>query len=665
MSAFKSIPRNGLIWLLVAQVLVIVPHLGHLPLWIIGFWLACAIWRVRIFRMQARFPKSWMKALLMIGAGFGVYLSRGSLVGLEAGVVLLIAAFILKLVEMRSYRDALVLIFLGFFTVVTSYLFNDGLLAGIYSLLPVTALLAAMIGLHQTAGGTHPWPTLRMAGSLLLQALPLMLVLFVLFPRIGPLWSLPQPKERAVSGLADSMSPGDIAELSRSSALAFRVSFEGPIPEREQLYWRAVTFDTFDGRRWSQSHAARVPQAPEWQPQGEALRYSVVMQPSGRPWLYALDVGRIDIRDARLMADFHQQRRHPVDKLLLYQATSWPEAVRELRPEQSTLERALALPATGNPRARSWAADLRREHQEPEAVVQALLAHFNQQPYRYTLRPPPVGSEIVDDFLFQNLSGFCIHYAGAMTFVLRAAGIPARVVAGYQGGEVNPAGQYLSVRQMDAHAWVEYWVSERGWVSVDPTFQVAPERIELGLEDALALEQELLVDSPLDLRRYRDIGWLNQLRYAWDNLNYGWQRWVLDYQGARQLKTLKGLFGHVDARQLGLLLLGCASVVIALLALLLLKPWRFERDPYLRLFQRFERRLARRGVVRQEGEGARDFARRAAYELPEQAAAISEFVRLYEQVRYAGESVDRRAMQAALARLGHGLSWRQRGLKRP
>lgn len=658
MSGIQPIPRNGLVWLLVAQVLVILPHLGHLPLWIIGLWLGCAVWRVRIFRMQARYPRGWMKALMMIGAGFGVYLSRGSLIGLEAGVVLLIAAFILKLVEMRSRRDALVLVFLGFFTVVTSYLFNDSLLAGAYSLLPVMALLAAMIGLQQSASGTHPWPTLRLAGSLLLQAVPLMLLLFVLFPRFGPLWSLPQPKERAVSGLADSMSPGDIAELSRSAALAFRASFEGPIPERDRLYWRAVTFERFDGRRWSQSFAAQVPQAPEWSRQGAALNYSIVMQPSGRPWLYALDVGEVDADDVRLMTDFHLQRRHPVDKPLLYQATSWPDALREPRPAPATLERSLQLPAEGNPRARSWAAQLRREHQDPEALAQALLRHFNQQPYGYTLRPPPVGSEIVDDFLFETLNGFCIHYAGAMTFVLRAAGIPSRVVAGYQGGEINPAGNYLSVRQLDAHAWVEYWVAERGWVSVDPTFQVAPERIELGLEEALVDEQSLLQESPMTLRRYRDIGWLNELRFGWDNLNYGWQRWVLDYQGERQLRTLKGLFGDIDARQLGLLLVIGASVLIALLALLLLKPWQYERDPQLRLFRRFERLLARRGIIRQDGEGARDFAERAALQQPSMAEAIRDFAHLYERARYAGDAADRPAMQAALARLGRRPPWR-------
>ncbi len=658
MSVVQPIPRNGLVWLLVAQVLVILPHLSHLPLWIIGLWLACATWRVQIFRMRARYPRAWAKALMMLGAAFGVYFSRGGLIGLDAGVVLLIAAFILKLVEMRSRRDALVLVFLGFFTVVTSYLFNDSLLAGIYSLAPIIALLAAMIGLQQSTSDTRPWPTLRLAGSLLLQAIPLMLVLFVLFPRLGPLWSLPQPKDRGVTGLADSMSPGDIAELSRSSALAFRASFDGPIPDRDRLYWRAVTFEQFDGRRWSQSLASRVPQAPEWTPRGTPLEYSIVMQPSGRPWLYALDVAQVDAGGARLMSDFHLEGPRAVDKPLLYKARSWTEALREPGAPAATLERALQLPNGGNPRSRDWAQMLRREHQTTEATVQALLNHFNQQPYGYTLRPPPVGADIVDDFLFETMNGFCIHYAGAMTFVLRAAGIPARIVAGYQGGEINTSGNYLSVRQRDAHAWIEYWDAGTGWVSVDPTFQVAPERIELGLEEALAGEQDLMEGTLMGLRNYRDIGWLNELRFGWDSLNYGWQRWVLNYQGERQLEVLQGLFGKIDARKLGLLMVAVGALLIGLLAIILFKPWQRERDAQLRQFRRFERLLARHGISRLAGEGARDFARRAAAQLPDAAEPITDFSSLYEQARYAGQPADKAQVQAALARLRRQLPWR-------
>ncbi len=658
MSAKPGIPRNSLIWLLVAQVLVILPHLTHLPLWIIGLWLGCAGWRIQIFRMRARYPRSWTKALLMIGAGFGVYFSRGSLVGLEAGVVLLIAAFILKLVEMSTRRDALVLIFLGLFAVVTSYLFEDSLLAGLYSLLPVTALLAAMIGLQQSSLVTRPWPTVRLAGALLLQAVPLMLVLFLFFPRLPPLWSLPQAGDRGTTGLADHMAPGDIARLGRSAELAFRVSFDGEIPPRDQLYWRAVTFERFDGRRWSQSYASNVPQAPEWQALGEPLSYSVVMQPSGQPWLFALDVAQVASGGAQLMTDFHLQRRQPVTKPLMYRVTSWLDARREAIGAPESLARALQLPEQGNPRSRTWAAELRRSAQEPQAVVDALLRHFNREPYRYTLEPPPVGSDIVDDFLFQTRSGFCAHYAGAMTFVLRAAGIPARVVAGYQGGEVNPAGNYLSVHQFDAHAWVEYWVAERGWVSVDPTFQVAPERVEQGLEQALAREQSFLADEPLSLLRFRDVGWMNTLRLRWDSLNYGWQRWVLNYQDEQQSQMLQRWFGKLDGQVLGLGLVAVLGLLTGILALVLFKPWRREKDVQQRQFDRFERLLARQGVRRLKGEGARSFAERAATELPEQAPAIRAFVRLYEAQRYAQLPGPGEELSRALTNVRRAMPWR-------
>src|SRR3990167_2373705 len=273
MSRSGGIPLISLTWLLVAQVLVILPHLGHLPLWIVALWLGCAGWRIQIFRMRAGYPNAWAKAGLMLAAVLGVLMSRGSLIGLDAGVVLLIAAFVLKLVEMRTRRDALVLI----------------------SLLPVTALLAAMIGLQQSSLATQPWPTLRLAGGLLLQALPLMLLLFVFFPRLGPLWALPVPSDKSTSGLADSMTPADIAELSRSPELAFRASFAGPTPDRSELYWRALTLEHFDGRRWSQSNFTQQAAAPSWSKRGEVLRYSVVMQPSSQRWLFALDVAETSL----------------------------------------------------------------------------------------------------------------------------------------------------------------------------------------------------------------------------------------------------------------------------------------------------------------------------------------------------------------------------------
>lgn len=658
MSRTTSIPRVSLTWLLVAQVLVIIPHLTHLPLWIIGLWLGSAAWRIQIFRMRARYPNAWAKGALMLAAAVGVFLSRGSLIGLDAGVVLLIAAFVLKLLEMRTRRDALVLVFLGFFVVVTAYLFDDSMLMAFYSLLPVTALLAALIGLQQSSVATQPWPTARLAGSMLLQALPVMVLLFVFFPRMGPLWSLPVPNDKATTGLSNSMTPADIADLSRSAALAFRASFTGDTPPRSELYWRALTLDQFDGRRWSQSDYAEFAPGAQWQKQGEALSYSIVMQPSAQRWLFALDVAETDLQQTRQMSDFRLQRRQPVDRSLIYEVTSWPQALRELQPTQQTLRRALQLPQQGEPRSRAWAAQLKREYPQPEQMVQALLSHFNREPYAYTLRPPTLGVNNIDDFLFETRSGFCAHYAGAMTYVLRAAGIPARVVAGYQGGEFNPAGNYVQVRQFDAHAWVEYWQAGQGWVSVDPTFQVAPERIDMGLEEALAGEQSFLEDSPFSPLRYRNLSWLNELRLAWDNVNYGWQRWVLGYQSQQQLEFLQRWLGQVDAKSLVSGLVGGGGVLLGLLALWLFKPWQRERDVQQRLFRHFEGLLTRHGVPRNPGEGPRNYAARAGLLLPAQAQAITDFALAFEAQRYAGQARSAAVLRQHLKRLRRALPWR-------
>jgi transglutaminase-like putative cysteine protease len=658
MSAQPGIPRIALTWLLVAQLLVILPHLLHLPLWTSALWLVAASWRVQIFRMRARYPNAWAKGGLIVLALAGVLLSRGTLVGLDAAVVLLIATFILKLVEMRNRRDALVLIFLGFFCVTAAYLFDDSILAALYSLLPVTALLAALVGLQHSGFAERPWPTLRLAGGLLLQALPLMLLLFLFFPRLGPLWSLPMPSDKGLTGLSDSMEPADIAQLSRSSALAFRASFDGPMPPRDQLYWRALTLERFDGRRWSQSTYAELPQAPQWSKRGAPLDYSIVMQPSGKPWLFTLDVGETALDGSRMMSDFRWQRRRPVDRALLYQVRSWPQAMREANVAPSALRRALQLPEQGDPRSRAWAAELQRQHPQADALVAALLQHFNREPYVYTLRPQPLGADSNDDFLFNTRRGFCAHYAGAMTFVLRAAGIPARVVAGYQGGELNPGGNYIQVRQFDAHAWVEYWQPGQGWRSVDPTFQVAPQRIEQGLEEALVEEDGFLDDQPFSPLRYRELTWLNQLRLGWENLNYDWQRWVLGYQSEQQLKLLQRWFGSLDWQRLALALVGSGTLLLGLLALWLLGPWQHRRDPQRQAFRRFEQLLARHGVRRRAGEGPRAFAKRASLELPGQAPAIQAFARCFEAQRYAGQAPSRAALRQALGELRRALPWR-------
>ena len=658
-TAVQPIPRVALTWLLVAQAVVILPHLEHLPVWIVALWLGCAAWRVQVFRMRANYPSGVAKLALVAAAGVGVWFSRGSLIGLDAGVVLLTAAFVVKLVELKPRRDAWVLILLGFFAVTTSYLFQDDIVAAAFSLLPVLALLAAAIGLQQSSFAARPMATLRLAGGLLLQALPLMLLLFLLFPRIGPLWSLPMPGEQSTTGLSDSMAPGDMVELSQSPALAFRVSFDGSPPPRAQLYWRALTLERFDGVRWSTAYQ-RADALPQWRPQGQPLQYQVIMEPNGRPWLFALDVARTSLDDARLMSDFHLERRQPVRQGLLYRATSWPEALLEPDDGARAQRINLALPEGGNPQARAWAQQLRERYRQPAELVQAMLRTFREQPFHYTLRPPGVGEERIDGFLFGTRAGFCEHYAGATAFVLRAAGIPARVVTGYQGGEASSSGNYLAVRQFDAHAWVEYWQRGQGWTRVDPTGAVSPERIEQGLEAAMSREGSFLEADPFSPLRYRQFALLNQLRMAWDDINYGWQRWVLGYQAEQQGDMLKRWFGGLDRQWIGALLVGGGALLLGALALLLFKPWRRSADAQLRSFERFERMLAPLGIQRRPGEGARDFCRRAIKVLPAHAQAIGNFLQAFEAQRYGGAAASPAQLRAHLARLRRELPWRLR-----
>ena len=646
-----DIPRISLMWLLIAQALVIIPHLLHVPLWLIGVWLGCAAWRVQVFRMRWPFPNAWVKAALMIGSGFAVYLSRGGLVGLDAAVALLITAFILKLLEVRTRRDALVLIFLGFFTVVTSYLFADSLLAALYSLLPVLALLAALVGLQQSGFAREPLAPLKLASKLLAQAIPLMLLLFVLFPRLEPLWSLPQPKDKGTTGLSSSMTPGDLAELGQSAALAFRARFDGAIPAQSQLYWRALTLPNFDGRSWSISERFEASE-PQWQAQGESISYSIIMQPSTQPWLFSLDVGSSEQEDIRLMNDFRLQRRTPVNRTYQYQATSWPQALRQPQLNQRQQQEFLQLPRTGNQQTRDWAQRLRGQYHDDDALVSALLRHFNQEPYHYTLKPPLLGRDSVDEFLFSSLRGFCAHYAGAMVFTLRAAGIPARVVAGYQGGEINQAGQFVQVRQFDAHAWVEYWQRGQGWRSVDPTFEVAPERIERGFQEALQDESEVFQGDIFWPLRYLHIALVNQLRMRWENLNHSWQTKILGYQRDSQQAWLKQWFGKVDWQVLGLTLVASAALIIALIVLWMFKPWQRQTDPVQRILNHFQRVLRRRGFNRETGEGLRDFYQRIHQQLPEsQQQAVRVFIETYEQQQYAEQGQDLASLRSALAQV--------------
>lgn len=653
----QPLPRTSITWLLVAQALVIAPLTLYLPFWATLLWLFCAAWRIQIYRSKLKYPKGLLKVGLMLACATAIFFSRGTLIGVDAGVALLISAFTLKLIEVRNNRDALVVIFLGFFCLLTNYLFDSGILSAVFSLVSFSALLAALIGLQQTPNSMKPMATWRMAWSLMLQAVPLMLVLFLFFPRLSPLWALPAPSDQARTGLAESMTPGDVAKLSQSADLVFRAGFIGKTPEHKELYWRALTFSHFDGQTWSagSTYAGMAGRELKWGKQGEALEYKIIMEPSNKHWLYALDTATSKAAEITQQSDFSLQRISPVTNLYGYTVQSWPEASREGNLSERKKQRYLQLPVTGNIQSRKFAHNLLEKSDSADIFAEKMLSYFNQQPYYYTLTPPTLGENSVDEFMFSSRQGFCAHYAGAAVFMFRSAGIPARMVVGYQGGEFNQEKNFVQVRQLDAHAWVEYWQPEIGWKTIDPTFAVAPERIELGLEAALSGQEGYLAESPFSPLHYSNIAWVNKLRGFWDNLNYQWQVKVLNFQSDEQESWFSDIFGSWSWQTIALILFGTITIILLLVTLFMFKPWVHKYTPLQKLQNNLDTFLLKKNLPRKNNEGLHTYLDRIESQLTvEQKILLLEFLNQWDSCLYRKISPNLKSLHLSLKKLRQG-----------
>lgn len=641
-------------WLLAAQAAVILPQVAVLPSWSLPSWLAVAFWFSRIGTGRAAFPPSLVKVSLAAAAVAGVYLSFSRLLNLEAMLTILVCAITLKLLELKSQRDHWLLLMLCYFMVACGFLFSQQIGDLLIALLQVGVILLAQQSLYRQQPQTAPM--LKLTGIMALQSLPLMLVLFVVFPRIGPLWSMPTPGKDAITGMSDSLAFGDVARLSRSGALAFRASFVGEIPGGEQLYWRGLVFESFDGRRWTQAPWRQALAPSDATPTvNQGIRYAVTLEPGFHRWLYLLAPGRVLREDIRQGSAYTWAPRRPLSGRLSYSVVSDLSLnLPEVHP--ATLQRNLYLPRIGNPRARELAAQW-AALPDPRQRLQRAVAFFRQQRFTYTLNPPLMEDDNVDTFLFEARQGFCEHFAGSFAFLMRAAGVPARLVVGYQGGEINARDGHLLVYQSDAHAWVEVWLAGEGWRRVDPTALVAPDRIRQGAEALMRSRGEYLPDTPLSLRHFN---WARELRYYLDSLNYAWARWVLNYDSARQWQVLSRLLGEVSPLRLVILVMVAGGVPLLWLALSSL-TWvgRDSDDPLTREYLRCCRVLARRGVQRAPGETPSVFADRVRRSAPAWADWFDQVTALYIANAYRGDRTGMSAPQRKNARQ------RLRKLRRP
>lgn len=641
MKLFKRRPRRrqaaaltqyGLPWLVGAVTLSVAPHMLHVPLWLSALFAATAGWRWHIGGANERLPAVWLRVPLTLMVMIALVASFGTLLGRDAGVALLVAMAAMKLLEARSIRDAIVLIFLSYFLLISYLLYEQTVFTAAYLLVCVTLLFAVQTVVQPQHQALRPKAALRIGALLIVQALPFMLLLFVLFPRIpGPLWGLPRDAHSGLTGLSKNMTPGSISNLIQSSEVAFRVRFNGTAPPASQMYWRGPVLSWLNNGTWSGRDEPLSKKLP-YEPLAQAYDYTVVLEPHGQHWLFALDVpATIPAAASGMTRSLQLKRSRPITERLRYRLRSVLQYRQSNELNDQARRRYLQLPPGVNPRARALASDWSRGSPAPEAIVRQALSFFREESFYYTLQPPLLSDNRVDQFLFGSRRGFCEHYSASFVFLMRAAGLPARVVTGYQGGEKND--DYFIVRQSDAHAWSEVWLEDQGWIRVDPTAAVSPARIERGLYAAID-------QSELPLLARRDNAFVRQIALRWDALNNAWNAWVLGYNTERQRQFLSNLgFGEVSGRKM-MLTLVVAFAVLAAIALgwLVLQRARQQRPDRLgRIYARFCNKLERRGLPRLPHEGPLAFTDRIAGERPEFGPLLGRIGNLYATQRYGGD----------------------------
>lgn len=663
----NALPREGRDTLFLLAVIgwVVMPQVGNLPWWCSGLAAGVLLWRGRLAWTSRPLPGRWWIAGLLVVTIGATLLTHRTLMGRDAGVTMIVVLFALKTLELRARRDAFVIFFLGFFTMLTNFFFSQSLLTAAAMLVALLGLLTALVNAHMPVGKPPLMQAARTAGGMALVGAPIMVVLFLLFPRLAPLWGIPSDGLTGRSGLSSSMQVGNIASLALDESIALRIKFDGPVPAQQDMYFRGPVLTRFDGREWQPLQprlAARFTPgfmgAPRLDVGGQPVRYEVTLEPSNRPWLMVLDATprspQVPGMNTLLTQDLQWVTERPVTDLLRYRAESYPLFRHGPAGVAGVLPEYRELPAGFNPRTLQLAQDLRREprlaNADTPALVDAVLQRLRSGGYQYTLNPGVFGQHTADEFWFDRKAGFCEHIASSFVILMRALDVPARIVTGYQGGERNNVDGFWTIRQADAHAWAEVWVPGDGWTRVDPTSAVAPGRT--GAFERLRAPQGAVAAA---------FGAVNptlaaSLRAAWEAVNNSWNQWVLNYTQSKQLDLLKNIgFTSPSWEDLAYVLLGLV-VGVALCGALWTLWERSRHDPWLRLLQRAQRRLQQAGVVVPASAPPRQTAAVAQAKFGDAAQGVVDWLLQLEAHRYA------RHPQASLAKLQQAykqLAWPQ------
>ncbi len=631
---------HALIWLILGISLGVIPHFSYQPFWVALIFSAMIGWRcIHIWRGWPLPSKQHrlLKGLHLSIAALSIFLlitSYGTLIGRDAGVALLTVMLGLKVVEIRNHRDYYLSCFLGYFLVVTNFFYSQSMPTAVLMFVVVAIMTTCLISLNDPKRLLNDKARFKLASQMLLQAIPIMLLLFVFFPRIaGPLWGLPQDAYGAKTGLSNSMSLDNISQLIQSDEIAFRAKFEGALPKKSDQYWRGPVLWHTDGKIWTVlEHAKLAADIPKIESTGTEHHYTITLEPHNDHWLFALDFPqqRPKSLNSYFTQDGQLRSNRPVKQRQQYRLTSQTNFTFNATSDINLTE-ALQLPEQ-HPRTKQLAQQWLAETQTPQELIQRALTHFNQQDFFYTLTPPPLTDDTIDSFLFESRRGFCQHYAASFTILMRAVGIPTRIVTGYQGGEINPVDGFLVVRQRDAHAWTEVWLENKGWIRVDPTAAVASERIEEGMNTIMPLSMR----SPLFIANSEKLANMWQsLRNNWEAIDNRWNQWIISYGPKLQKKFLSKLGISPNWQSMVVWMISSVSAILLIISVFLFYQ-RQRQDPLARLYQAF---CKQSGIERHPSEGPLDFADRIKQRHPQHTAEIDHITAHYINLQYGDQSI--------------------------
>ena len=626
--------RETFIWVIVAIGFLMIPHSIRFPLLIIPLLIFCVIWRLLIFKQKLNHPPFWLRLILVLLGFAAVFSLPFAFVSVESMVAILLVGILLKVIEMQSHRDIYVVLFLSHFIIAAQLLFDQTLISAFYMVIGILLLTSSLWVFTLKKKPALWFYPLQFAAKVIALSVPLMIIGFLLFPRLSPFWAVPSPKGNATTGISESMSPGSISNLVKSDAVAFRAKFEKAMPALSDLYWRGPVLSDFDGVTWRIDQGQRVePFLVDENLDDAILNYELIVEPSNQSWLFPLSV--VVGENNNLL---YYSNNTVMSTKTLYQKQAFQF---QSQPRNTDLflvgnkAKYLQLPEGYNPKARNFALQLWQETLNATDFIDALARFYQQEPFIYTLSPPLYSGDSIDTFLFEGKQGFCEHYASSYVFLARSVGLPARVVTGYQGGELNLFEGYFTIRQRDAHAWAEVYLPSSGWVRIDPTGFVAPERILEGSQQALAEQSAFVPDQALSHRKLIQFGWYRYLDQRYDQLNYLWSVTVLSFNTDRQWQLFDRFYKRLSLFEFFRLILGL--FLLFLLATFIYRLYQ-NRKKHLtaeeKIYQQFIAKMHKKGIKKPTHMGPIDFLREIQLHHPEYYADAEKFISVYVRLRY-------------------------------